>query len=77
MSQVAHETKEAIHISKLDPELNKNVGKMIILYVFYALLDVKPKNLHVSSIVSQGNMSQSLDIDLTQFHSLTDKRMRC
>ena len=29
-SQIAREEKEAIHIQKLDPELNRNVGKMII-----------------------------------------------
>ena len=29
-SQIAHEAKEAIHIRKEDPELNRNVGKMVI-----------------------------------------------
>ena len=28
-SQIACEAKEAIHIRKLDPELNRNVGKMV------------------------------------------------
>ena len=30
-SQIACEAKEAIHIQKEDPELNRNVGKMVIL----------------------------------------------
>ena len=29
-SQIAHEAKEAIHIQKEDPELNRNVSKMVI-----------------------------------------------
>ena len=41
--QVAHEAKEAIHIHKLAPELNRNVGKMVIPCVFDPILSVKPK----------------------------------
>ena len=68
MSQVAHEAEEAILIRKLDPELNKNVGKMVIPCVFDALLGVKLQNSYVSSIILQENMSQWLDIDLSQYH---------
>ena len=51
----------------MDPNLNKNVGKMVIHHLFYSLLAVKPKKSHVSSILSQE----------TKFHFLTAKRMRC
>ena len=33
--------KEAIHIGRLDPELNRNVGKMVIPHV---ILGINPKN---------------------------------
>ena len=36
--QIAWEAKEAIHIQKLDPELNRNVGKMVIPCVFDCIL---------------------------------------
>ena len=39
-SQIACEAK---HIQKLDPELNRNVAKMVIPYVFDSLLGKKPK----------------------------------
>ena len=43
-SQIACEAKEAIHIQKSDPELNRNVGKMVIPHVFDSILGIKPKN---------------------------------
>ena len=43
-SQIACEAKEAIHIQKLDPELNRNVSKMVIHHVFDSILGIKPKN---------------------------------
>ena len=42
--QIAWEAKEAIHIQKLDPELNRNVGKMVIPCVFDCILGIKPEN---------------------------------
>ena len=69
-SQIAHEAKEAIHICKSDPELNKNVGKMVIPHVFDQILGIKPKNPHIASLVSQ-----EVRLDLTQFHSCIDKRV--
>ena len=42
--QIAHEPKEAIHIQKADPELNRNVCKMVIPHVFDPILGIKPKN---------------------------------
>ena len=43
-SQVTWEAKEAIHIQRLDPNLNRNIGKMSILHCFDPLLEVKPKH---------------------------------
>ena len=74
-SQIAQEAKEAIHIQKLDPELNRNVGKMVIPRVFDSILGIKPKNLSVASLLSQEVGSQDIGINLTQFHSCTDKRV--
>ena len=74
-SQIACEAKEAIHIRKLDPELNRNVGKMVIPHVFDSLLGIKPKNPCVASLLSQEVGSQDIGINLTQFHSCVDKRV--
>ena len=74
-SQIAHEAKEAIHIQKLDPELNRNVGKIIIPHVFDSLLGIKPKNPCVASLLSQEVGSQDIGINLIQFHSCVDKRV--
>ena len=77
-SQIAHEAKEAIHIRKLDPELNRNVGKMVIPHVFDSILGIKPKSSCIASLLSQELGSQDIGIDLTQFHSCIDKRVnRC
>ena len=46
-SQVTREAKEAIHIWRLDPNLNRNIGKMSIPHCFDPLLGVKPKHPHV------------------------------
>ena len=43
-SQIACEAKEAIHIRKLDPEINRNVDKMVIPHIFESILGIKPKN---------------------------------
>ena len=74
-SQIAHETKEVIHIRKLDPELNRNVGKMVIPHLFDSLLSIKPKNPLTASLLSQEVGSQDIGINLTQFHSCIDKRV--
>ena len=51
-SQIACEAKEAIHIHKENPELNRNVGKMVILHVFDPILDIKPKkSMHIFIVV--------------------------
>ena len=73
--QIACEAKKAIHIQKLDPELNRNVGKMVIPHVFDSLLGIKPKNLCVVSLLSQEVGSQDIGINHKQFHSCIDKRV--
>ena len=58
-SQIVHEAKEAIHIQKLDPELNRNVGKMVIPHVFDSLFGIKPKNpMRCLITVSGGRISR-------------------
>ena len=42
-SQVTQEAKEAIHIRRLDPSLNENIGKMSIPHCFDPLIRAKPK----------------------------------
>ena len=74
-SQIACEAKEAIHICKEDPELNRNVGKMVIPHVFDAIFGIKPKNLCISSLLSQESGSQDIGTNLIQFHSFIDKRV--
>ena len=65
----------AIHIRKSDPELNRNIGKMVIPRVFDSLLGIKPKNPRIASLLSQETGSQDIGIGLTQFHSRIDKRV--
>ena len=51
---------------------------MVIPHVFDSLLGLKPKNLHVASLLSKEVGSQDIGINLTQFHSCVDKRVnRC
>ena len=76
-SQIAHEAKEAIHICKLDPELNRNVGKMAIPHVFDSIFGIKPKDPCIASLLSQEVGFQDIGINLTQFHSCMDKRVNC
>ena len=74
-SQIAREAIEAIHIRKVDPELNRNVGKMVIPHTFDSILGIKPRNPRISLLLSQKNRSEDTDRVLTQFHSFIDKRM--
>ena len=74
-SQITCEAKKAIHIQKADPELNRNVDKMVIPHVFDPILAINPKYPHISSFLSKESGSQDIDINLTQFHSIIDKRM--
>ena len=74
-TQIAREAKEAIHIQKEDPELNRNVGKMVIPCVFDPIFGIKRKNPCISSLLSKEFGSQDIGINLTQFHSFIDKRV--
>ena len=74
-SQISREAKEAIHIRKAEPELNRNVGKMVIPHIFGSILGIKPKNLCISLLLSQEYRSEYRGRALTQFHSFIDKRM--
>ena len=74
-SQIAWEAKGAIYIGKLDPELNRNVGKRVIPGVFNSILGIKPKNPCVALLLSQELGFQDIGINLTQFHSCIDKRV--
>ena len=74
-SQIFHEAKETIPIWKEDPELNKNVGKMVIPCVFNPILGIKPKHPGISSLLSQESRSQDIGINIMQFHSFIDKRV--
>ena len=76
-SQVTREAKEAIHIQRLDPNLNRNIGKMSIPHCFDPLLGVKPKH-HRVDLLSQAQESvdevalpsQIPGLNLTQFHNI-------
>ena len=57
-SQVTREAKEAIHIRRLDPNLNRNIGKMSIPHCFDPLLGIKPKHPQVN-LLSQ--VQESVD----------------
>ena len=56
-SQVTREAKEAIHIRRLDPSLNRNIGKMSIPHCFDNLLGAKPKHPRV------GELSAALPVE--------------
>ena len=49
-NQVRREAKEAIHIRKLDPKLNRNIGRMTIPHSFDILIGAKPKNNRVMAL---------------------------
>ena len=51
-SQVTREAKEAIHIRRLDPSLNRNIGKMSIPHCFDNLLGAKPKHPRVGELAA-------------------------
>ena len=79
-SQITREAKEAIHIRRLDPNLNRNIGKMSISHCFDPLLGAKPKHPQVGALSQVA--SQSVDeiappsqipgLNLTQFNNIWD-----
>ena len=66
-SQVTREAKEAIHIRRLDPSLNRNIGKMSIPQCFDNLLGAKPKHPRVGEL-SAAPLPAGLN--LTQFNNI-------
>ena len=76
-SQVTWEAKEAIHIRRLDPNLNRNIGKMSIPHCFDPLLGIKPKHPQVNllsqaqeSVDEVAPPSQIPGLNLTQFNEI-------
>ena len=76
-SQVTQEAKEAIHIQRLDPNLNRNIGKMSIPHCFDPLLGIKPKHPQVNllsqaqeSVDEVAPLSQIPGLNLTQFNEI-------
>ena len=77
-SQVTWEAKEAIHIRRLDPSLNWNIGKMSIPHCFDPRIGAKPKHPWVG-VLSQ-SMAHPIDevappsqipgLNLIQFHNI-------
>ena len=76
-SQITQEAKEAIHIQRLDPNLNRNFGKMSIPHCFDHLIGAKPKHPWVG-LLSQAQdavdevapPSQIPGLNLTQFNQI-------
>ena len=80
-SQVTREAKEAIHIRRLDPSLNRNIGKMSIPYCFDNVLDAKPKHPRVGElsvaplpVEEVAPPSQIPGLNLTQFNNIGNFR---
>ena len=76
-SQITQEAKKAIHIQRLDPSLNRNIGKMSIPHHFDHLISTKPKHPQVG-LLSQAQEpvdaiafpSQLPGLNLTQFNQI-------
>ena len=83
-SQITREAKEAIHIRRLDPNLNRNIGKMSIPHCFDPLLGAKPKHPWVgalSQVAPQpvdeiAPLSQIPGLNLTQFNNIGNFRTK-
>ena len=77
-SQITWDAKEAIHIRRLDPNLNWNIGKMSIPHCFDPLISTKPKHSWLGAL-SQASPhpvdeiappSQIPGLNLTQFNNI-------
>ena len=80
-TQITWEAKEAIHIQRLDPDLNRNIGKMFILHCFDPLIGVKPKHPQVDHLSQlpgpvdeMAPPSQVPGLNLTQFNDIRNFR---
>ena len=77
-SQITREVKEAIHIRRLDPNLNQNIGKMSIPHHFDPLISAKPKHPQVGALSQTAPhpvdeiapLSQIPGLNLTQFNNI-------
>ena len=76
-SQITQEAKKAIHIWRLDPNLNRNIGKMSIPHCFEHLIGAKPKHPWVDllsqtqdSVNENAPPSQIPGLNLTQFNHI-------
>ena len=77
-SQITREAKEAIHIRRLDPNLNRNIGKMSIPHCFDPLIGAKPKHPWVGALSQMASQpvdeiappSQIPGLNLTQFNNI-------
>ena len=77
-SQITSEAKEAIHIRRLDPNLNRNIGKISIPHCFDHLLGAKPKHPWVGALAKVTPQpvdeiappSQIPGLSLTQFNNI-------
>ena len=75
-SQIIQEANEVIHIWRLDPCLNRNIGKMSIPHCFDHLIGTKPKHPWVDllsqiqhSVNEVAPPSQIPGLNLTQFNN--------
>ena len=77
-SQITREAKEPIHIRRLDPNLNQNIGKMSIPHCFDPLISAKPKHPQVGALSQTApqpvdeiaSLSQIPGLNLTQFNNI-------
>ena len=69
-SQITREAKEAIHIRRLDPNLNQNIGKMSIPHCFDPLISAKPKHPRVGALSQIALPSEIPGLNLTQFNNI-------
>ena len=84
-SQITREAKEAIHIRRLDPNLNRNIGKMSIPHCFDPLHGTKPKHPQVGALSQVAPQSvdeiaapsQIPGLNLTQFNNIGTFKTRC
>ena len=69
-----------IHIRRLDPSLNRNIGKMSIPHCFDNLLGAKPKHPRVGELSVEPSVeevappTQIPGINLTQFNNIGNFR---
>ena len=80
-SQVTREAKKVIHIRRLDPSLNRNIGKMSIPHCFDNVLSAKPKHPRVGElsmapppVEEVAPPSQIPGLNLTQFNNIGNFR---